>query len=46
MQLPPLAPGEEALRSGALKEQLVQLVKAKPDTSTKAVQAWLREGSR
>ena len=42
MQLPPLAPGEEALRSGALKEQLVQLVKTKPDSSTKAVQAWLR----
>ncbi len=46
MQLPPLAPGEEALRSGALKEQLVQLVKAKPDASTKAVQAWLREDAR
>ncbi len=42
MHLPPLQPGEEALRSSALKEQLVQLVKAKPETSTKAVQAWLR----
>ncbi len=41
-QLAPLQPGEDALRSGALKEQLVQLVKAKPENSTRAVQAWLR----
>ncbi len=42
-QLPPINPGDEALRSGALKDQLVQLVKAEPVNSTKAVQAWLRE---
>ncbi len=41
-QLAPVHPGEEALRSSALKEQLVQLVKAEPANSTRAVQAWLR----
>ena len=41
MQLPPLQPGEEAARSGALKEQLVQLVKAQPQNSARAVQAWM-----
>ncbi len=42
-QLPPINPGEDALRSGALKDQLVQLVKAEPVNSARAVQAWLRE---
>ncbi len=42
MQLPPVHPGDEALRSGALKEQLVQMVKAEPQNSTRAVQAWLK----
>ncbi len=46
MQLPPAHPGDEALRSGALKEQLVQMVKAKPENSTRAVQAWLREDAQ
>ncbi len=41
-QLAPISLGEEALRSGMLKEQLVQLVKAEPQNSTRAVQAWLR----
>ncbi len=40
-QLAPVQPGEEAVRSGALKEQLVQMVKAEPTNSTRAVQAWL-----
>ncbi len=42
-QLPPPDPGEEALRSGALKDQLVQMVKTQPANTTRAVQAWLRE---
>ena len=42
MHLPPVRPGEEALRSAALKEQLVQMVKAEPHNSTRAVQAWLK----
>jgi len=40
-QLAPIQPGEDALRSGTLKEQLVQLVKAEPTNSTRALQAWL-----
>ncbi len=42
-QLPPVHPGEEALLSGALKERLQEMVKAEPQNSTRAVQAWLRE---
>ncbi len=44
-QLPPVHPGEEALLSGALKEHLQQFVKAEPQNSTRAVQAWLRGDS-
>ncbi len=42
IQLPPVDPGEEALKSAALKEQIVQMVKAEPTNSTRAVQAWLK----
>ncbi len=42
-QLAPARPEDDALRSAALKEQLVQMVKTQPGTSTRAVQAWLRE---
>ena len=34
--------GADGLRSAALREQLVQLVKTEPQNSTRAVQAWLR----
>ena len=40
--LAPMHPGNDALRSAALKEQLMQLVKAEPVNSTRAVQAWMR----
>jgi flagellar M-ring protein FliF len=43
VQLPPSDPGETALLSAALKERLVELVKAEPQNSTRAVQAWLHE---
>jgi flagellar M-ring protein FliF len=45
-QLAPVRPEEDALRTSALKEQLVQLVKAEPGNSTRAVQAWLREDGK
>jgi flagellar M-ring protein FliF len=37
------APAVASLRAGQLKEQTIEMIKEKPEDTTRAVQAWLRE---